>query len=238
MTREATRRVPSLDQARGIAIVAMVAYHFCFDLRYFGLLRANFEYDLRWLTARTLILSSFLAIAGVSAVLTERALPGSRRWLRHVGVIAGAAVLVSAGSWLMFPQTWIWFGVLHGIAVSLVLAHPLVRRPRVAVLAGVAVIVLGLTLHDAAFDNRMLGWLGFMTAKPPTEDYVPLFPWTGVLLLGIAAGHFLARTRFAALRWLDRAPKVLGRLGRHSLAVYLVHQPILIGALWLALRLR
>ncbi|HEX8740131.1 MAG TPA: heparan-alpha-glucosaminide N-acetyltransferase [Casimicrobiaceae bacterium] len=231
-------RVIALDQSRGLAIVAMVGYHFCFDLRYFGLLHANFEYDLRWLTARTLILSSFLAIAGVSAVLAEHASPGSRRWLRHVGVIAGAAVLVSAGSWLMFPQTWIWFGVLHGIAVSLVLAHPFVRRPRVAALAGVAVIVLGLTLHDTAFDNRALGWLGFMTAKPPTEDYVPLFPWTGVLFLGIAAGHILVRTRFAALRWLDRAPAVLGGLGRHSLAVYLVHQPILIGALWLALRLR
>jgi uncharacterized membrane protein len=142
----------------------------------------------------------------------------------------------------MFPQTWIWFGVLHGIAVSLVLAHPFVRRPRAAALTGVAVIVLGVTLHDAAFDNRVLGWLGFMTAKPPTEDYVPLFPWTGVLLLGIAAGHFLVRTHFAALRWLDRAPALLGRLGRHSLGVYLVHQPILIGALWvalwLALRLR
>ncbi|HET7260662.1 MAG TPA: heparan-alpha-glucosaminide N-acetyltransferase [Casimicrobiaceae bacterium] len=237
LTREATRRVPSLDQARGIAIVAMVAYHFCFDLRYFGLLRANFEYDLRWLTARTLILSSFLAIAGVSAVLAERAHPGSRRWLRHVGVIAAAALLVSAGSWLMFPQTWIWFGVLHGIAVSLVLARPLVGRPRTAALAGVAVIVLGLTLKDALFDNRMLGWLGFMTAKPPTEDYVPLFPWAGVLLLGVAVGHLLVRTRFAALAWLARTPSVLGQLGRHSLAVYLVHQPILIGALWLALRL-
>jgi uncharacterized membrane protein len=234
----APHRVGALDQARGVAIVAMVIYHFCFDLRYFGLLHANFEYDLRWLTARALILSSFLAIAGVSAVLAEHVHPGSQRWLRHVGVIAGAAVLVSAGSWLMFPETWIWFGVLHGIAVSLVLAHPLVRRPRVAALAGVAVIALGLALHDAAFDNRMLGWLGFMTAKPPTEDYVPLFPWTGVLFLGIAAGHVLVCTRFAALRWLDRSPAVLGRLGRHSLAVYLVHQPILIGALWLALRLR
>lgn len=232
------RRVASLDHARGIAIVAMVAYHFCFDLRYFGLLRANFEYDLRWLTARTLILSSFLAIAGVSAVLTERARPGSRRWLRHAGVIAGAAVLVSLGSRLMFPQTWIWFGVLHAIAVSLVVAPLFVTRPRAAALAGIAVIALGVTLQHPAFDNRMLGWLGFMTAKPATEDYVPLFPWTGVLLLGIAAGHLLVRTRFAALAFLARAPSLLGRLGRHSLAVYLVHQPLLIGALWLALRLR
>lgn len=229
-------RVVSLDVARGLAILAMIAYHFCFDLRYFGLLHANFEYDLRWLTARTLILSSFLAIAGVSAVLAERARPRSRAWLRHVGVIAAAAVLVSAGSAMMFPQTWIWFGVLHGIALSLILARPFVARPGLAALAGIAVIALGVVYQNAIFDNRMLGWIGFMTAKPLTEDYVPLFPWAGVLLLGIAAGHFLVGTRFAATAWLGRAPAAIGRLGRHSLVVYLAHQPILIGALWVALR--
>ncbi|MGH8802274.1 MAG: DUF1624 domain-containing protein [Casimicrobiaceae bacterium] len=237
-TLAAPMRITSLDRARGCAILAMIAYHFCFDLRYFGLLHANFEYDPRWLTARALILSSFLAIAGVSTVLAERAHPGSRAWLRHVGLIAAAAVLVSAGSWLMFPRTWIWFGVLHGIALSLVLARPFVMRPRAAALAGIAVIALGLAFHHPAFDNRMLGWLGFMTAKPPTEDYVPLFPWSGVLLLGIAAGHLLVRTRFAALAFLTHAPAMIGRLGRHSLLVYLAHQPILIGALWVFLRLR
>lgn len=236
----ATARVPTLDTLRGVAIVAMATYHFCFDLRYFGFLRADLEHDWRWITARTMILSTFLLVAGVSAVLADRQHPGgtSRRWLAHIGVIAAAAVAVSAGSFLMFPQTWIWFGVLHAIAVSLLVARPFVRRPALAAAAGVAIIVAGLAFHNAALDNRTLGWLGFMTAKPPTEDYVPLFPWTGVLLLGIAIGPHLVRTRFAALAPLARAPAALGFLGRHSLAVYLLHQPILIGALWLFVQLR
>jgi uncharacterized membrane protein len=105
-----------------------------------------------------------------------------------------------------------------------------------AAIAGVAVIACGVTFAHPAFDNRLLGWIGFMTAKPSTEDYVPLFPWTGVLLVGIAAGHALVRTRFAALAPLAKVPPLLQWLGRHSLAVYLVHQPVMIGALWLATR--
>ncbi|MDE2358115.1 MAG: DUF1624 domain-containing protein [Betaproteobacteria bacterium] len=241
MSRQADRpgRVPSLDTLRGIAIVAMAAYHFCFDLRYFGFLRADLEHDWRWITARTLILSTFLLVAGASMVLADRDRQSARRrWLAHAGVIAIAALAVSAGSYLMFPQTWIWFGVLHAIAASLVIARPFVRRPAIAMAAGVAIIVAGLAFQNAAFDNRALGWLGFMTAKPATEDYVPLFPWTGVLLLGTGLGHLLVRTRFAVLGPLERAPRLLAFLGRHSLAVYLVHQPILIGALWTFVRIR
>ena len=229
-------RIAGLDALRGLAIVAMIAYHLCFDLRYFGVTHWDFEHDLRWLTVRTLILSSFLLIAGISAVLARRQASPVRHWLRHIGIIAGAALLVSAGSWLMFPRSFIWFGVLHAIAVSLLLARPLYGRPVLAALVGIAVIVAGSTYANAAFDNRTLGWIGFMTAKPVTEDYVPLFPWTGVLLLGVTAGHALVRTRFAALAPLARLPAPLQLLGRHSLIVYLLHQPLLLGLLWLAVR--
>lgn len=229
-------RIAGLDALRGLAIVAMIAYHLCFDLRYFGVTHWDFEHDLRWLTARTLILSSFLLIAGISAVLARRQASPVRHWLRHIGIIAGAALLVSAGSWLMFPRSFIWFGVLHAIAVSLLLARPVYGRPLLAALVGIAVIVAGSAYANAAFDNRTLGWIGFMTAKPVTEDYVPLFPWTGVLLLGVTAGHALVRTRFAALAPLARLPAPLQLLGRHSLIVYLLHQPLLLGLLWLAVR--
>jgi len=229
-------RIAGLDALRGLAIVAMVAYHFCFDLRFFGVTRSDFEHDPRWLAARTLILSSFLLIAGISAMLAHRQPLPAARWLRHVAIIAGAAVLVSLASYAVFPQSFIWFGVLHAIAMSLVVARPLVARPLAAAIVGVVVIAAGLMLSDAAFDNRYLGWLGFMTRKPVTEDYVPLFPWTGVLLLGIAAGHALVRANFAPLARPGRLPPALQWLGRHSLVVYLVHQPLLMGLLWFATR--
>jgi uncharacterized membrane protein len=229
-------RIPALDAARGIAIIAMVVYHFCFDLRYFGITHSDFENDPRWLTARSLILGSFMLIAGVSLVLASRRTHASRRWLVHVAKIAAAALLVTAASAAMFPQSFIWFGVLHAIAVSLLLARPFVNRPALAAVVGIAVVLAGVTFTHPAFDSRALGWIGFMTAKPMTEDYVPLFPWAGVLLLGVAAGDRLMRVQFAPLAALGHAPRWLRLLGRHSLAIYLVHQPVLIGFMWLATR--
>jgi uncharacterized membrane protein len=236
LRRQQAPRVEGLDALRGVAILAMVVYHFCFDLRYFGVARWDFEHDIRWLAARTLILSSFLLIAGISAALARRDPAADARWPRHVAVIGGAALLVTAASAMMFPRSFIWFGVLHAIALSLLLARPLIDRPRAAVAAGVIVIAAGVMLSSQHFDNRMLGWLGFMTGKPMTEDYVPLFPWSGVLFLGIAAGHALVASNFAMLAPLARMPRALRFLGRHSLAVYLVHQPLLLGGLGLAVR--
>ncbi len=236
LRRQQAPRVEGLDALRGVAIVAMVVYHFCFDLRYFGVARWDFEHDIRWLAARTLILSSFLLIAGISAALARRDPAADARWPRHVAVIGGAALLVTAASAMMFPRSFIWFGVLHAIALSLLLARLLIDRPRAALAAGVIVIAAGVMLSSQHFDNRMLGWLGFMTGKPMTEDYVPLFPWSGVLFLGIAAGHALVASNFAMLAPLARMPRALRFLGRHSLAVYLVHQPLLLGGLGLAVR--
>jgi len=228
-------RITGLDALRGLAIVAMIAYHFCFDLRYFGVAHWNFEHDMRWLAARSTILSSFLLIAGVSAVLANAQPAPLSHWLRHVAIIAGAALLVTAGSYVLFPQSFIWFGVLHAIALSLLLAKPLLARPWIAAITGFVVIVAGLVYANPAFDNRVLGFVGFMTHKPMTEDYVPLFPWFGVPLLGIAVGHGLVRTQFAALVPLARLPALFSFLGRHSLVVYLVHQPLMMLLLWVPL---
>ena len=228
-----TARIPAIDALRAIALIAMILYHFFFDLRYLGIIRADFEHDPFWLTARTLILSSFLMLAGVSLVLADRNGCEPTRFWRHVAAIAACAVVVSLASYAMFPATFIWFGVLHAIAVTLVVARPFVREPIVAVVIGVAIIVAGTAFSNGLFDRFSLGWIGFMTSKPYTEDYVPLFPWAGVLFCGIAAGHALMLNRFAVLTPLDSPPRWLTWAGRHTLAIYMLHQPVLIGALWL-----
>jgi uncharacterized membrane protein len=101
---------------------------------------------------------------------------------------------------------------------------------------GTAVIAAGLALSHPFFDTRATSWIGFNTVKPATEDFVPLFPWLGVVLLGIALGHGLVRRDFAPVAPLARAPQALRWRGRHSLVVYMLHQPTLLGVLWLVLR--
>jgi len=230
----ATPRLGGIDALRGLAVVAMVAYHFAFDLAYFRVTAQNFYRDPFWLHSRTAILSSFLLIAGISLVLAQSTPQGRARFWIHVGRVAACAVAVTAGSYLVFPRSFIWFGVLHAIALSLVMSRPLVARPWLALGIGIAVVITGNVVASPAFDSRALGWIGFTTAKPITEDYVPVFPWTGVMLIGIAAGHVLLRHGFAAVAPLARLPAMLQWLGRHSLAVYMVHQPLLFGALWIA----
>jgi uncharacterized membrane protein len=229
-------RITGLDALRGLAIVAMIAYHFCFDLRWFGLAAFDFERDPRWLAARAAILGSFLTLAGVSLALASRRSDAPRRFVVHLVEIGGAALLVSIASYVAFPQRYIWFGVLHAIVVALLLARPLVGHPRAGAAVGVAVIAMGVLVAHPAFDGRALGWLGFMTHKPPTEDYVPLFPWAGFVFIGVALGEALVRTGPRVLAPFARVPRVLPFLGRHSLIVYLVHQPLLVGALWLSTR--
>jgi len=229
-------RLGGVDALRGAALCLMFVYHFAFDLRFYRVIAADFEHDPFWLGFRAVIVASFMALVGVSLVLAERASITPARFWRRIGVIAACALAASAASWVIFPRTFIYFGILHAIGVASVLAWPLVRRPMVALVIGCAIIVAGFGWSHPVFDARSLSWIGFVTVKPATEDYVPLAPWAGFVFLGIALGHRLARDAFSALAPIAAAPQWLRWLGRHSLAVYMVHQPILLGALWLALR--
>jgi uncharacterized membrane protein len=229
-------RIAGIDALRGGALCLMIVYHFAFDLRFYRVTDADFEGDPFWLGFRALIVTFFLALVGVSLVLANRAGASRRHFRERLGIIVACALAASVGSWLAFRTTYIYFGILHCIAVTSVLALPFVRRPRSAMFIGVTVIVAGLTLSHPAFDARALSWIGFTTHKPATEDYVPLFPWSGVVFVGIAAGHALARAAFRPVAPLAAAPRWLRTLGRHSLLVYMAHQPILLGLLWIVLR--
>ena len=228
----APARIAAIDALRGGALCLMFVYHFSFDLRYYRVIASDFEHDPFWLGFRALIVASFMALVGISLVLADRAGATTAHFWRRVGIIAACAVAASVGSYLVFPRTFIYFGILHCIAVASILAWPTVRKPLVALVIGVALIAAGLAYSNPLFDMRALSWLGFTTPKPATEDYVPLAPWAGVVFVGVAAGQALARAHFRPLSGLANSPRWLRFLGRHSLVVYMVHQPILLGALW------
>lgn len=234
-------RYDRLDALRGVAIVWMAAFHFCFDLNHFGFFtpRQHFTADPFWTLQRTCIVTLFLFCAGVGqAIALEQRQPWPRFW-RRWAQIAGCAVLVSIGSYTMFPRSWIFFGVLHGIAVMLILLRLLAPLGRWLWLPAVAAIALPLLWRHAAFDAAWLRWVGLSAHKPLTEDYVPVLPWLGVLALGLAAGRWaLAHARPLLEGPLPRAAQALALLGRWSLSFYMVHQPVLIGLLMALLALR
>ncbi len=227
-------RLLFLDAFRGCAIVLMVGYHFCFDLAHFGYIRADFNHDWRWLSFRAVILSSFLLAAGASLTIGAARGAGGLRFWKGVAKVAAAAALVSAASRAVFPETWIFFGVLHCIALSRIIGLAFLGRPRAALAAGLAVVAAGHLLKVPLFDAPPLRWVGLMTRKPLTEDYVPVFPWTGVFLIGMWAGERLLNwSRLEGLRaWRNEraAARALAWAGRRSLMIYLLHQPLLFAA--------
>lgn len=221
-------RLPLLDVARGVAIVAMAAYHFTWDLAFHRLITVDLFEDPLWLAARTGILGSFLMLAGFSLVLAGEGGLDRRRYLRRLGTLVVAAAGVTAVSLWVFPDSPIFFGVLHHMAVASVLGLAVLRLPWPVTLGlGVAAWVAGDTVALPLFDHPWLQWVGLMTYAPDSNDYVPLLPWFGLFLAGMAA----------AQAWRDRAMlarpagalRPLAWAGRHSLIIYLIHQPLLFG---------
>ena len=211
-------------------MVWMTVYHFCFDLRQFRLLDADFYRDPQWTLQRAAIVSLFLFCAGMAQALGEPAWP--RFWKRWAQIVV-CALAVTAGSMWMFPDSFISFGVLHGMALMLLLLRVLKPAPIVCLLLGAALVAAPQFIQHSFFDSRWTDWIGLVTHKPQTEDYVPLMPWFGVVLWGYGLG----RWRPALLAGeLPSFARPLAFLGRWSLSYYMLHQPVMIGLLTLTMR--
>ncbi len=246
-THPTNRRLEVIDALRGAAIVWMTMFHFCFDLNHAGFIRQNFYADPFWTWQRTAIVSLFLFCAGMgqsAAVAQEQS--WARFW-RRWSQVAACALLVTLGSLWMFPQSFIYFGVLHGMALMLLLLRwvaPWARR-NLPIVIGIGALLIAAkflaqqSIFPAAatelLNQRGLNWLGLISRKPNTEDYVPLVPWLGLVLWGFAAGTWLEQHRPDVLNIrLNRGFTPLTVLGRWSLSYYMLHQPVLITGVMLA----
>ena len=227
-------RIAALDVARGLALLAMAAYHLAWDLSSLQLIEADVTTSPAWQIAARLIAGSFLSLVGISLVLAHGRGVQWRPFLRRLGLVGGAALTVTAATAIAVPQGLIFFGILHCIAVGSVLALPFLARPAwVSGLTAALALAVGNLVRHPAFGSAWLLPLGLSPMVPATNDYVPLLPWFGCVLAGVAAARLAALLlrRLAAWTPLARPWRALAFGGGHSLAVYLLHQPLLLSIL-------
>ena len=230
-------RIEWIDLARGIALVAMAVYHFTWDLEFFGYAEPGMTAVGGWKLFARSIASSFLILVGVSLFLAHgRGIRWQDFW-RRLGMIVAAALAITVATFFATPGFFIFFGILHQIAFASVAGLLFLRLPAVVILVVAAlVIALPNVFSSAVFDGPWGWWTGLAETRPRSSDFVPVFPWFGAVLAGMALVKLASAAglveRLAAIHpgaW----SRPLRFIGRNSLAFYLLHQPLLIACIWL-----
>jgi uncharacterized membrane protein len=236
-----TSRYPEIDLLRGIAIVMMIVFHFVFDLAFFRIVPFDVSEGF-WRYFAYATASLFLLVVGISLAISHaraashlhgRAL-ALKFLVRGAGIFC-CGLLVTVATWWYLQEGFVIFGILHLIGIAVMLSPLFFRFRTWNAAIGIIFILLGWIL------STIPGPLGLMVfgIHPLTfwsVDYTPIFPWMGLVLIGMAAGEFAYPG--GVRRWV--LPELPGRaiapvtfLGRHSLVIYLVHQPVILLVLYL-----
>jgi len=233
-------RYQIIDTLRGVAIVLMFIYHFCYDLNHFQFIYADFRTSPFWINFRILIVSLFLGLVGVSLVIATHHGIQPRKYLKRLVMILCCSLIVTISSWFIYPDSFIYFGILHFIAIASVVGLLFTRCYWLNLVFGTGFILTAMLYSNALFNPKALNWIGLVSQKPVTEDYVPLFPWLGVVLIGMYLGKavFVRNTpgsiSASISGWHSTAApiKLLSWFGKHGLLIYMIHQPIFFALLY------
>jgi uncharacterized membrane protein len=245
--KQKSDRLWEIDSLRGIAIILMVAYHFVFDLNFYRL----YSTDIYSLSAHLIVYpvgSLFLLLVGISLTLSySRVEPDltknqlRMKFLKRGAGIFGLGLLITLVTWVYPHDGFIVFGVLHCIGLSILLAYPLIRYRIPALVLGIVLIVVGVVLQVmVTVGFPWLVWLGVVPTSFSTLDYYPLLPWFGMVLIGVFIGNSVYKNSTRCFQLKDHsqsiAVRILSFLGRYSLIIYLAHQLIIVGLLYLIFR--
>jgi uncharacterized membrane protein len=226
-----------VDAARGIAIIMMIVYHCTYDLDTLG------GYHIQSTTGYLALFADvtaglFLFLVGISLAIsrTRTSLTGWRLLSKYLArgsrILAYGVVLTVV--FLALGMGVVAFGILHLIGISIILAYPFLRLGITNLVLGTVIFVTGqyILAQDLYSQSFWLLPFGVVPEGVVMPDYRPLVPWFGVVLIGLFFGNVVYGGRPAVPE--DKAP-VLARpllpLGRNSLFIYLIHQPIIIALL-------
>lgn len=222
------QRLLSLDVLRGVAIVLMVIFHFGYDLSAFGYAHYDTAIDTEWRVFRAVIVSGFLLAVGMSSYLAYARQINWHKLMLNITKLALVAVFISLSSYLMYPRNWVYFGIIHFIALAVPLSLIFVRKPTLALWLGLGLIV-GYFTELLSMQGLWLWSVEHWHIPRHSVDLVSLVPWFGVVLLGV----FIMHHQYLPQIKSNRLSRALAFLGRHSLVIYLLHQPILYSGFYL-----
>jgi uncharacterized membrane protein len=237
-------RLWELDLIRGLAIVMMIIYHFLYDINYFGVLPLDVQSGF-WRFFALATATIFILLVGVSLTLSTsefrmRSPKGSlflKLFTRGLKIFVLGEIITLA-TYVLIGKGYIIFGVLHLIGVSIVLSYPLLRFRVFNLVAGSVAILMGIYLQGLTYSSASLVWLGIVPENFYSLDYFPIFPWFGIVMIGIFVGNNLYRNGKRGFYLPDLSGSIAARsisaMGRNSLLIYLIHQPTIVAALFLA----
>jgi len=242
MKKNLPKRYFEVDALRGIAIIMMVVFHFLYNIKFLDISDLNLEEGFWMIFGRaTAIL--FLLLVGVSLALSfaRTSNPIFKKYFKRGLKIFSWGLIITLVTWLLLKEGYVRFGILHLIGVTIVLAYPLMKYKYLNLLIGVVAILIGIFVNELSLSFPWLLWLGFMHDKLVyTVDYFPVLPWAGVILIGMFIGKLLYpdyKRSFPILNISNSSIiKALSYLGKHSLIIYLIHQPIILFILFTIFR--
>lgn len=240
MKKFSSIRFWEVDSARGIAIILMVIFNWSFALHYLNVYTLDGGWVFWYLFPR-LIGGMFILIAGISLTLSYSRVRDTARKQVYAKYLKRGLKVFSIGlgitlvTWVLYPGDFILFGILHLMGLSIAVSPIFFRFKNANLIIGLAIIFAGFYLGTLHFDFPWLLWLGFVPANFFTLDYFPFLPWFGFLLIGLFIGNtvYADGKRKLSINFPGPVLKHLCRLGRNSLLLYVIHQPILVGLLYL-----
>lgn len=229
------KRLWELDFLRGIAILLVIAFHVFYDLKYFFGVLGDDPVSGFWRFEQKLAAVSFIMLAGVAGALIGQRYSGKEVWRKNglrAARLISLGMVITLATGLFNKSMTVWFGILHFLGTAILLTTPLLRFRWVNVALGLAALSGGVVLAGLRAETAWGLPLGLRPFGFQSFDYYPLLPWFGVLLFGIAAGNGLYPSGEAKIKRPPHAvEKPLIFLGKHSLAIYLLHQPLILGLL-------
>jgi len=235
----AGERFYEIDFARGIAIVMMIIFHTLFDIAFLGIYPVS-VYSGFWHIFAYVTATLFVLLVGISLTLSAaRAVPQLQgfayawKFIRRGLWIFALGMVITFATWIYLGEGYVIFGILQLIGISVILGPVFFRFKMKNIIFGSVAILAGLMLQGVE-GPIWLVWLGIHPQSFYSVDYTPLLPWFGVVLIGIAVGQWLypGGLRRFSLPELKFPPiRGISFLGRHSLFIYFIHQPIILIAL-------